>query len=392
MITRLYVDNYKGLNDFTLEPQQLTLLLGENGSGKSTVFEVLDALRRLLTPGYAISHCFPLANWSRPSRDTKLTVAIDLLVPEGLYTYSFAACRYGADSAHIRLKSERLALDGRDLLHVEPYEFEDEAPDTEGIPGAQISIWSSNEGRHLLTHPQAVGDRSELSTFPPLEGAAWVHHRGFVQYLSKLCPLALDPKTWKVEVSEPTPWPSRSGDDFVGWLWHLSESAPEVVAVARNDWAQIGFSDVHLIAPTSTSRKLVIALAQPNGHSLQLSLDALSDGQRALLALYALTAAMQVSPITLLLDEPDNYLSPREIQPWLGTLQDRVFDTGSQAILISHHPEVLSSMGRSNGILLSVDDSGGVRARPSQDWPGFDQTPYQMLATGLIHSPRSEDE
>ncbi len=41
MLKRLYVDNYKCLVNFEFVPQQIQLLLGVNGTGKSSVFDVL---------------------------------------------------------------------------------------------------------------------------------------------------------------------------------------------------------------------------------------------------------------------------------------------------------------------------------------------------------------
>ena len=41
MITRLFVNNFKTLVNFELPLDPMNLLLGANGSGKSTVFEAI---------------------------------------------------------------------------------------------------------------------------------------------------------------------------------------------------------------------------------------------------------------------------------------------------------------------------------------------------------------
>ena len=48
MLQRLYADNYKCLVNFDLRLQELSLLLGPNGVGKTSVLDVVFALRRLL--------------------------------------------------------------------------------------------------------------------------------------------------------------------------------------------------------------------------------------------------------------------------------------------------------------------------------------------------------
>ena len=66
---------------------------------------------------------------------------------------------------------------------------------------------------------------------------------------------------------------------------------------------------------------------------------------------------------TLLIDEPENYVALREIQPWLMSLEDACGDTLSQTVIASHHPELIDYLGRENGILLQRETSGVITAR-----------------------------
>ena len=49
MFNRLWVDNYKCLVNFELRLGETALLLGANGSGKTSVLDVVRALRQLLS-------------------------------------------------------------------------------------------------------------------------------------------------------------------------------------------------------------------------------------------------------------------------------------------------------------------------------------------------------
>jgi predicted ATPase len=51
MLTRLYCDNYKCLVNFEFRPEAIQLLMGRNGAGKSTVFEVLELIRDFAARG-----------------------------------------------------------------------------------------------------------------------------------------------------------------------------------------------------------------------------------------------------------------------------------------------------------------------------------------------------
>jgi hypothetical protein len=47
-------------------------------------------------------------------------------------------------------------------------------------------------------------------------------------------------------------------------------------------------------------------------------------------------------PYTLCLDEPENFVALPEIQPWLTALYDHCEAGNMQALLISHHPELIN--------------------------------------------------
>jgi predicted ATPase len=109
------------------------------------------------------------------------------------------------------------------------------------------------------------------------------------------------------------------------------------------------------------SKVLVVKLAQPDGAKYELDFDQLSDGQRALIVLY--TALHVVTPhLSLLcLDEPDNFVSIRELQPFLVELTRLVEDEGLQALLISHSAEVIDFIGPEGAILLERPEGAPPR-------------------------------
>lgn len=48
MLTEIYIDNYKCLVNFTITLDRMALFPGANGSGKTTVIELLAKLQRFL--------------------------------------------------------------------------------------------------------------------------------------------------------------------------------------------------------------------------------------------------------------------------------------------------------------------------------------------------------
>ena len=52
---------------------------------------------------------------------------------------------------------------------------------------------------------------------------------------------------------------------------------------------------------------------------------------------------------TVIFDEPDNFLSLREIQPWLMTFADTIEESGGRVLIISHHPEIINQRAPKSG-------------------------------------------
>lgn len=78
--------------------------------------------------------------------------------------------------------------------------------------------------------------------------------------------------------------------------------------------------------------------------------------------LYALTILTEGQGHALFIDEPVNFVGLSEIQPWLIALGDVCGAAIPQALICSHHPEVLDYIGADRAILLSRELNGPTRA------------------------------
>jgi len=368
MITRLYVDNYKGLNDFTLEPQQLTLLLGENGSGKSTVFEVLDALRRLLCEQRRAVECFRPHTLSKSVSPGSVFQHVELNVTVGAQQYEYALrVGHSANRDDVFVFNETLKCDGTELLRV-AYDSDEQLSSVwhEGVQIGQIVSlgWASASALAVL------GERNIPSAHP------------FLDFVDSITLIRINPSDWSPEAERDGPRVAPDGSNFAAFHSYLWMEQREVFRTAIADLGDFGFTAVQSKRVGEQRRKTYITQTGIDGKPFDCGLDELSDGQRAILLLYTLTALMASKPICLLIDEPDNYLSPREIQPWFSLLEERTFEKGSQTIIASHHPDAVNRLGRSNGILLDSDDAGKPRARPVKQASHSELSPYDLLARG----------
>ena len=77
--------------------------------------------------------------------------------------------------------------------------------------------------------------------------------------------------------------------------------------------------------------------------------------------MYCLVFLSKSRRTSLFLDEPDNYLAPREIQPWLAAVAEHCGDTLEQAVVVSHHPVTIDYMAGAKGRWFYRDGNGPVR-------------------------------
>lgn len=124
------------------------------------------------------------------------------------------------------------------------------------------------------------------------------------------------------------------------------------------------FDSLNTDAVSETARQLVVRFTGTEGKLATYRLAELSDGQRCLLALYLVLHFLVRRGRTVILDEPDNFISLREIQPWLSSLDDAVDEAGGQAILISHHPEILNQWAPEVGVRFIREGAGPMQAKP----------------------------
>ena len=59
MITRLHIENYRSIDNLTLELGQKNLLMGANGSGKSSILDALAGIRDIVSEGQLCSEASP---------------------------------------------------------------------------------------------------------------------------------------------------------------------------------------------------------------------------------------------------------------------------------------------------------------------------------------------
>jgi len=350
MIKRIYVDNYRCLVNFELPLKELTLLVGPNGVGKSSVLDVLAALQRLLSgvakvldPGV-----FPRSTLTRWQERPIQVFELDVCVGEDSFNYRLEV-EHESDTRKARVCYEGLTADGKPLF---------------AFTLGEVQLYRDNHSQG----PTFASDWTESALARVVPRSDNRRLTAFLEYLRGLLVCGLYPRSFQPESSAEESNLHRDGANFVSWYRHMAQEHQETVSAYFEAVRDVvgGFRSMRLERVGIEARSLMVMFGESTS-KYELRLDELSDGERALLVLYALVSLTGGNGHPLFLDEPDNYVSLPEIQPWLMALADACGGAVPQAVVCSHHPEVLDYLGGNHGVMLEREVSGVVKVRQVAD-------------------------
>ncbi len=354
MLTRIYIDNIRCFSNFELRVEPLALLLGDNGSGKTSIIELIDSVRRFVVDGIGINDFAPSDSLTRWDTRDEQKISLAASVEDEKFEYELVI-RHTKDRSERKVLSETLSSNGDTLFH-----FDEQA-------NAHLF---NDSGDEKVTMPF---DWSRSSVGVIREGSENTRLAKFREWLRKIQLARPDPRRMQSRSEQSKSSMEHDLSDFAAWLRGHFETGPQGPAQLDSELREVleGFETLRNENLGGSLRRLVARFKplSSGGKSqpIDLPFDELSDGQRQLIMLYALLILELGPGTTLMIDEPDNYVSLREIQPWLNRLQDNREDKGGQVILVSHHPEVLNQAAIKFGTWLWRDGGAHVRARPFQE-------------------------
>lgn len=272
MIKRIYVDNYKCLVNFELALDELSLLLGPSGVGKTAVLDVVFALRRLLDGDARIadSEVFPsrtLTRWQ--SRDLQV-FEIQVLLESETFTYRLEV-EHERTTRLARVARERLAAGDETLF--------------ECVQG-HVQLYRDNPNGGVSKGPEfsTNGRESALARVAPDRNNQRIGR--FLDYVRKVLVCGIHPPALKAEAVDESPILDRDAGNFADWYRHSLQEHTNSVLALTNTLTEVldaGFNGIRLERTGHETRTLMASFGD---HELRF--DEVADGQRALIVLYGL--------------------------------------------------------------------------------------------------------
>ncbi|MCX7111804.1 MAG: AAA family ATPase [Proteobacteria bacterium] len=348
MLQRLYVNNFRCLVNFELKLDRLNLLLGVNGCGKSSAFDVLRKLQDFVINEEVASDVFPLHDKTEGLNHDIQRFELDISVGnDDNYSYKLDI-QHDIELKKAQVSKEELSINGKPLFIYSDGMAHLYRDDHTSGPEYPFNMWRSGVGylSERKDNKKLIRFKRELERF--------VVVRPIPDLMENPSPNEDNRLAEKMQ-------------NFPSWYRYASQAHGELGVKLATELGDVLPSFRHLKFDTlgENHKLLKVDFDPPDRGRLPLSLNfkRLSDGQKMLIALYTLLfySTLQEQGISLFIDEPDNFLALREIQPWLSTLASECGDTIEQAILISHHPEVIDYLGNANGRWFFRDGTNPVQ-------------------------------
>lgn len=367
MLTRLYVDNFRALVNCDLPLGRRTLLMGANGTGKSTFADVLVRVQLLLVAQSKTDDIFTADTLTRWQSVPQQRIELNVLGAHGRYQYELVVeHRHTAsvEEPRTRIIREVLTLDSGPL-----FQFED------GL----VHLYRDNHTPGP-TYPFDWG-RSALATIRA--GQDNKHLTWFLRWVQGLTVLRPSPPGMVDLVERDEFLLFSEATNFAAW-YHTVSSADKRRDRELHDRLIDVLPEFEALnfEPAGPGRWLLRADFLRGGQRVMLRFRELSDGQRSLILLYAVLHFLLRDGRTVFIDEPDNYVSLDEIQPWLLSAADVVDEGAGQLLVVSHHPEIFNQWAVSHGLVTERDGCGPVRIRAFAAPAGIELTPAESVARG----------
>ena len=214
----------------------------------------------------------------------------------------------------------------------------------------------------------------------------------FRQQMQVAWSIRINPDMMYSKSDKESTYPNEEMSEFAAWYRHLVLDQPTLVSklteVLKSEVLE-GFRSLRLRAIGEKRRALWAEFGTQVDHTpeklVEYRFRELSDGQRTLIALYALAICAVDEGNILCLDHPENCLALPEIQPWLLRLADATEEGRCQAIIATHHPELINLLAANSGYWLERQSGGPTRVRRIQEQGDSGLPLSELIARGWLH-------
>ncbi len=335
VITRLYVHNFRCLENFELPiaGKSSALLIGKNGSGKTTVGLALEILQRIARGTNRVGDLVKPKDLTGGRTDVPMRFEIEVELDRRAYSYVIAF-EFPVGFKELRVLQENLTVDR--------------------IPVYTRELANVHTARNGLENDAAFRIDWHLVALPIVQQ----HSQSdplfvFKQWLARMIILRPIPSLIRGDSDQSTLEPNIHVANFGAWFSGLLAGAPSAYTTIDEYLKQVmpDLKDIKNPPVGIDTRSLVVQFSNDQG-SVKLPFEDLSDGEKCfMICALVLAANRAYGPLFCFWDEPDNYLDLSEVGQFVLALR-KAFQSGGQFIATSHNPEAIRRFSDENTLYL----------------------------------------
>ena len=332
VIRRFHVHNFRCLENFELPiaGQLSALLIGKNGSGKTTVGLALEILQKIARGTNRVSELVKPRDFARGRTDVPMRFEIEVELDRKVYGYSIAF-ELPRGSKELLVLDEKIEAGGKPVY-------------TRDVGQVQLEILKS-----LAGYPGFPIDR-QLVAFPIIQQQLAGDPVSVVKHwLARMLIFRPVPSLISGDSCEETLEPNAQVTDFGAWFSGLLAYAPSAYGEVDQYLKQVmpDLKDIKNPLVGKDSRSLEVQFSNDQG-SATFPFEDLSDGEKCyMICALVLAANRAYGPVFCFWDEPDNYLAPSEVGHFVLALR-KAFESGGQFIATSHNSEAIRRFSDEN--------------------------------------------
>lgn len=335
MIRRLYVHNFRCLENFELPIAGMssTLLIGKNGSGKTTIRLALEILQKIARGTNRVKDLVKPQDLARGRADVPMRFEIEVDLAGEVYTYTIAF-EFPEGFKELRVFEEKLTAGGRPVYSRDK---------------AQVQLARAGKEReakflidwHLVALP-IIQQQSEVDPLFAIR-----------QWMARMLILSPIPSLILGDSTEGTLEPNVQVTNLGAWFHGVFSNMPS--AYGRMSESVRGvmpdLKDIKNRQITKDFRVLEVQFSADQ-NSIILPFEELSDGEKCFFIGGMVMAANEAhGPLFCFWDEPDNYLAMSEVGHFVMALRSHFQDSG-QFVATSHNPEAIRRFSDENTLVL----------------------------------------
>jgi predicted ATPase len=333
MIQKLYVNNFRCLENFELPLKGIpsSLLIGKNGSGKSTIASALEMFQQIGRGNSRVGQLVKPSDFTRGNSAVPIRFEIEVLLNKKSYKYVLAF-ELPEHFTELRILEEEMLVEGKRIYFRKLADV--------------ILYRNANKESSFFVDWHIVA-------LPIIQTQSGEPLHIFQSWLANMIILSPIPNRMKGDSSGSTLHPERDVSNFGEWLTGLLLGYPAAYSLIDKYIHEVmpDFDSLQNELLARDARYITVQFRKEQA-SFSVDFNQLSDGEKCFfLSAVVIATNKHLNPLFCFWDEPDNYLSLPEVGHFVTELR-RSFKNSGQLLLTSHNAQAIEKFSDENTFVL----------------------------------------